>query len=167
MLRSLFPVVLSAIAITLASCAGPQRAPADTASNGLDGLAWLSGSWAGEHDGGMIEEHWTMPEGGMMVGMSKLVIDGKAVFFEHLRIARNADGTIDYIAQPLGKPPTKFRLTTSGATSATFENPQHDDPQQIRYQRMGNHLQAVTDGQKADGQRSIHTIDMRRSRLVR
>jgi hypothetical protein len=151
----------------LAGCASQKATPAETGANSLEALAWLSGSWSGEHDGGIIQEHWTLPTGGMMVGMSKLVIDDKAVFFEYLRIVRNSDGTIDYIAQPAGKPPVKFRLTSSGPDTATFENPEHDDPKLIRYRRQGQHLQAATEGQAADGSRNIHPVDMQRSRLPR
>lgn len=134
---------------------------------GIAALGWFTGSWSGEHDGGIYEEHWTMPEGGIMVGMSKLTIGGRVVFFEYARIVQNKDGTIDYVAQPVGNPPTKFRMTSSGARTVVFENPQNDDPKIIRYERVGDSLQAVTEGTKPDGTPNVHPYRMQRTTLQR
>ncbi len=72
---------------------------------GIAGLSWMAGSWAGEHDGGMIEEHWTLPSGKSMVGMARLVIGEKTAFWECLRIVERDDGSVVYLAQPGGKCP--------------------------------------------------------------
>jgi hypothetical protein len=43
-------------------------------------VAWLAGSWEGEGLGGTVDEVWSEPGGGAMVGYFRLVKDGKAVF---------------------------------------------------------------------------------------
>lgn len=48
----------------------------------LKDVAWISGHWIGEAMGGQIEEVWTPPLGGSMMGSFKLVADGKVVFYE-------------------------------------------------------------------------------------
>jgi hypothetical protein len=50
----------------------------------VDDLAWLAGRWVGEGLGGTVEEVWSPPLGGGMMGMFRLVKDGKLVFSEHL-----------------------------------------------------------------------------------
>jgi hypothetical protein len=56
------------------------------------------------------------------------------VAFEFLRIVERR-GTLVYVAQPEGRPPTEFTLTRLDGEQATFENPAHDFPKVIRYAR--------------------------------
>src|SRR5262245_15652917 len=100
----------------------------------LNRLNWLGGSWKLETDGKLVEEHWTTPAGGAMLGMSRTINNGKMVEFEFLRIEQR-EGSLVYVAQPQGGPPTEFRLESATANSVVFANPQHDFPQKIRYRR--------------------------------
>ena len=54
------------------------------------------------------------------------------VSFEFLRI-ETAGPSLVYVAQPGGRPPTRFPLAETGARRAVFANPQHDFPQRILY----------------------------------
>lgn len=107
-------------------------------------LAWLAGSWSGEERGTVSEEHWTLPAGGLMVGMHRDV-SAAGSFFEALRIERRPDG-IYYVAQPRGGAPTAFRLVERGRERAVFENPAHDHPRRILYWREGGVLRARIEG---------------------
>ena len=49
-------------------------------------LSWLAGRWGGEGLGGSIDEVWSEPAGGSMVGYFRLVRDGKPVFYELLTL---------------------------------------------------------------------------------
>ena len=55
-------------------------------STTIDDLAWIAGHWRGEGLGGEFEETWNKPLGGEMIGMFKLVRDGKVSFYEILTI---------------------------------------------------------------------------------
>ena len=105
-----------------AGAAGPQ----------IDGLAWMAGTWTGTDAGVEMEEIWTAPKGGSMLGMHRDVAGGKTQSFEFLRIDAGADG-ITYWASPRGRPATPFRLAKAEGRSVTFENPQHDYPTRILY----------------------------------
>ena len=50
----------------------------------LKELAWLAGRWTGPGLGGVCEETWSEPAGGAMLGMFRLLRDGKPVFYELL-----------------------------------------------------------------------------------
>ncbi len=52
----------------------------------LSELSWLVGHWIGEGLGGTVEEAWTPPMGGSMMGLFRLVRDEKLVFSEILFI---------------------------------------------------------------------------------
>ncbi len=102
--------------------------------------AWLTGAWVGTRGtAGMtsIEERWSPPLGGAMLGVSRTVTRDRLRAFEYLRILER-DGGLVYVAQPGGGPPTEFILTElsseSGAGRAVFENPRHDFPQRIVYE---------------------------------
>lgn len=47
-------------------------------------LAWLVGSWEGAAFGGRIEETWTPPSGGTMMGVFKHLADDEVTFYEFL-----------------------------------------------------------------------------------
>jgi hypothetical protein len=111
----------------------------------IDSLSWLAGAWTGTMGRAAIEEHWIAPRGGTMLAVSRTTAGDRTVAFEFLRLEQRADG-IFYVAQPGGRPPTEFRLTTRDGESATFENPQHDHPKIIRYRREGNTLVAEIEG---------------------
>jgi hypothetical protein len=48
----------------------------------LADMAWLAGRWVGPALGGEAEEIWSPPKAGSMMGMYRLVRNGKPVFFE-------------------------------------------------------------------------------------
>jgi hypothetical protein len=102
----------------------------------LADLAWLSGHWAGTDGPLQMEEIWTSAEGGALVGLHKDVATRggtpRMVSFEFLRIEATADG-IAYVAQPGGRPPTRFSLVETGPRRVVFANPAHDFPQRILY----------------------------------
>lgn len=64
--------------IALLSCA------AEAAT--IEDASWLAGRWTGTGLGGQMEEVWSAPVGGQMVGHFRLVQDGKPVFYEFILI---------------------------------------------------------------------------------
>lgn len=50
----------------------------------IEDAAWLAGRWTGTGLGGEMEEVWSAPAGGQMVGHFRLVQDGKPVFYEFI-----------------------------------------------------------------------------------
>lgn len=45
-------------------------------------FAWLAGTWVGEGLGGQIEETWSAPRGGVMVGMFQHLVADRPNFYE-------------------------------------------------------------------------------------
>ena len=138
------------LALTLAiTLAGDARAQGGkpAARGTLTQLAWLAGTWTGGGGPVTFEERWTPAAGGAMLAVSRTLKGDRMVAFEFLRIVER-DGSLVYIAQPEGRPPTEFALTAITADSATFENAMHDFPKMIRYTRRADgSLEArVSDG---------------------
>ena len=115
-------------------------------------VAWIAGGWTGSTGPVSVEDRWTTPAGGAMLAVSRTVRDSKMIAVEFLRIGER-NGTLLYIAQPNGRPPTEFTLTAFDAQSATFENPAHDFPKKVRYAKRADGGLAATvsgDGGKAE-----------------
>ena len=96
-------------------------------------MAWLADAWTGTNRSSSIEERWSPPKGGAMLGVSRTVKGDKMVGFEYLRIVEREDGLV-YVAQPGGSSPTEFVLTELDSQRAVFVNPRHDYPQRIVYE---------------------------------
>lgn len=56
----------------------------------IEDVAWIAGNWQGEAFGGIFQEVWSKPLGGSMMGMFKLVKDGKVSFCEILTISEES-----------------------------------------------------------------------------
>lgn len=113
----------------------------------LEQLGWLSGQWAGTTSNGVrMEEQWTSPAGGLMLGIHRDVIPSKKTSFEFLRIEQRESGPV-YVAMPGGGPSTDFPLKWASGEKVTFENERHDFPQRIIYWRESERLCARVEGE--------------------
>lgn len=113
-------------------------------------LAWMTGHWAATIDGVAMEELWSDPRGGLLLGLHR-DISKKGTSFEFLRIAETKDG-IAYLAQPGGQPPTPFKLTESANQRVVFANPEHDFPKRIIYWMKDAKLCARVEGDGGAGE---------------
>lgn len=103
----------------------------------VESAAWLAGCWEADVRGRQINEQWMRPAGGAMLGMSRTVSKDKMTAYEFLQIRDQDDGSVHYIARPSGQAEAAFKLIKSGPDELVFENPEHDFPQRIIYQREG------------------------------
>jgi hypothetical protein len=104
----------------------------------LEALDWVAGCWQGEVNGREFREQWLPLRGGMLVGVSQTVLEGRTQDFEYLRLETRPDG-VWYVAVPSGKTETVFKLTSIAPEAAdtvfTFSNPADQFPQRIVYRR--------------------------------
>lgn len=109
---------------------------------------WLSGYWLSCEGGRETAENWIGADAGMLLGTNR---SGDA--YEFLRIAPNGRGGLSYFSMPNGRsPPTEFAMTAHAGQRAVFENPAHDFPQRIIYERSGDTLTARIEGPGENGQ---------------
>jgi hypothetical protein len=111
-------------------------------------LAWLTGTWnrtnAGVGKSGY--ETWSKVSDVKLTGKGVSIEGKKIVFVENLEfIAVGTD--IFYTVVVTGeKKPVYFKLTALSNNGFTCENPKHDFPKKITYQRSGNTIKAVISG---------------------
>jgi len=127
------PVTAALLALLAITALRAQSAPPRATASIAD-VSWIAGSWTSRDAKETVEEHWTAPAGGAMLAVGRTVRDGKLAEFEFLRIIERNGGLV-YVAQPNGRPPTDFTMTRVDDHSVTFENPAHDFPKMIRYEK--------------------------------
>jgi hypothetical protein len=67
----------------------------------IDDFAWLAGRWEGTGFGGIVEEVWSPPLGGDMVGTFRMIKDGASAFYEMLLLTPDSN-TITYKLKHFG-----------------------------------------------------------------
>jgi hypothetical protein len=100
-------------------------------------VAWLSGCGQMTRGAEVIDEQWMAPRGGIMPGMARTV-RGDRVTSTESTIIRLRDGKLVYEANPSGQSPTTFTATAASADRLVFENPAHDYPRRVTYERQGS-----------------------------
>jgi hypothetical protein len=144
--------VLTGGGFSIATVVSDQDAESRPASSAKAAdLSFLTGGWRLKRGGAETEEHWLAPKGGTLMGLSRTTAGERTIEFEFLRIVETKTG-LDYVAQPNGGKPTRFKLTSLGASEAVFENPEHDFPTKIAYAKsQDGGLTAVVSGPGRDG----------------
>lgn len=121
-------------------------------------LRALKGTWFMPQDRGDRLEVWEIRDDSTLSGRGMRIKaeNGDTVLLETLTLELRGD-TITYNATVRGQNknlPVAFELTLADADGYLFENPEHDNPQKIRYRLLGNReLQVTTEGKR--GSRTI------------
>ncbi len=109
-------------------------------------FGWMSGAWVSESRDEWVEEIWTSPRAGMLLGLNRSGKGENATGFEYMRIAPNPDGSVSFWASPSGKTPVPFKLVSSWPVEAVFENHTNDYPTRVVYRREGDTLRGTISG---------------------
>jgi len=108
-------------------------------------LNWLAGCWKGNGSETDSLEQWMQPAGGLMLGISRTIKNGKVREYEFMRITEE-NGTLVYTAIPSGQKQASFTLISDYDLEFVFENKEHDFPQRIVYKADNENLLARIEG---------------------
>ena len=75
---------------------------------------WLTGEWQQERGDRWTEELWSLPRGGVMIGMGRSGRGESLQSWEVMRIVRAADGTLTLHAAPEGGKEREHQLWARG-----------------------------------------------------
>ena len=90
-----------------------------------------------------------------MFGYSVTVKDAQ-IFYEYARIApSSAGGGVSFYAMPNGATPTEFPAKEISERRVVFENPEHDFPPRVIYERRGKTLVGRIEGAAAGAESSL------------
>lgn len=134
--------MILAMAFALSACGVAAQSPPRAMPD------WMAGYWLSCADGAQTVESWIGAGGETLLG-GNLSAGG----YEFLRISTNESGQIVYYSMPGGRsPPTEFAMTSNTDQRAVFENPTHDFPKRIIYEREGDVMTARIDGGEGESQ---------------
>jgi hypothetical protein len=153
-----------AACLLVAPASAYAQANSTGAPTGVEAAAWLAGCWEASSEDGQnaAEEQWMAPRGGLMVGMSRSIRDGRATGFELATIGIGSDGVLTYHAMPSGQSPADFPARSIEDGRLEFVNADHDFPQKIVYARLDdNFVHAAVFGE-ADGAQPAFLVPYRR-----
>jgi hypothetical protein len=166
------PLLAVAAAIAFAQPApapapGAPAAPANPApgasADPLADFGWLEGCWTGSVNQRDFREQWMPPRGGMMLGISQVVMGGKTIGYEYLKLEPRPEG-VYYVAVPSDAKEAAFRyvgvtIDTAGDRGDhlyAFENPALEFPRRIVYRHAtGGWLYAEVDGKVNGADRQV------------
>jgi hypothetical protein len=127
---------------------GPAGAQAP---NALADMAFLTGCWAGQTGTVELQEQWTSPDGGLMLGTTRYLRDGEVVDFEFSRIDEH-DGVVTLWPYPRGSISERGFPLVSAGREYVFENLEHDFPVRIVYERVSaDRLEPRIEGRDGGG----------------
>ncbi|MHA3788574.1 DUF6265 family protein [Flavobacterium hauense] len=101
---------------------------------------WFLGEWGNKSSEGELTERWKKENDSVYHGESYFVVSGKdTVFAEHIKL-EDANGKLAYIVTVPGQnneQSVRFEMTSSNENQIIFENPEHDYPSKIIYNKVG------------------------------
>lgn len=114
-------------------------------------LTWMSGSWRTEVWGGVMEEHWTAPAGKTLIGMNRVVTDGKTVHREFIEIELGDPATLR-VTVASSNPPRNvlYTLKKVEKARAVFINPEHERLHTMTYWRDQTGLHCLLEGKRQE-----------------
>ncbi len=113
----------------------------------LEELAWMAGTWRGQlGESTTIEEVWSDPAGGTMMGMFRLLKGGEPGFTQFITLERTADGVMlrlrhfhpGLLGWEAADAPVVYRLETNDGNQAVFVKTDKPLPYRLIYRRDGS-----------------------------
>jgi hypothetical protein len=99
---------------------------------------FLEGTWKVETEGRTQFECWEVDKDGNFIGHSYEMMDGEKMIFENMTITEEGD---DVFLNPIVEGQNdgnaiNFKLNKEEEEWLSFENPEHDFPNTVRYQKV-------------------------------
>lgn len=146
---------------SLAASPKPTAQPTKpaTAAEQLDAMTWMAGHWGND----WFEVMYSSPKGGVLVGASKEYDKSRAIWFEleHFAVL---DGVVTVTPYPGGVKSVPFKLVGQELPlkKAVFQNPEHDFPSEISYERVSPEALRIQIAGIVKGQRREVVYDLRK-----
>lgn len=151
-------IIIAFAAMLLQACTNSAPVSEETSAkeNPLSKASWILGSWVLQTPKGLITENWEPSETEGFKAISTFApTDGGPFVVEQIRLVSKND-TIWYIATVPNQNDGEevlFRASEISDHKLAFENPEHDFPQRIVYERTSDttvlaYIEGVQNGQE-------------------
>lgn len=143
------PHTISYFALGLSLCSAYRQGALPPAPRTPSLPAWLAGCWAARTPSDTLEEYWTVPRGGVMLGISRLVHNDSLVSYEQNRIEVR-DTSLAFVSNELNERIEEYLAVDQAPDIIAFETPGSVAKERIRYRREANTLR-VRFARRANG----------------
>src|SRR5687767_13716629 len=99
----------------------------------IEQLAWLTGCWQGEHEGGLLDEQWMAPAGRTMLGISRLVFGEKTASAEFLLLEEREDSLFLTIVLPRTGRTELMQVTSANDGEVVYEQMNPEKRERLTY----------------------------------
>ena len=155
-------ITLLLVVITLsASCNKTKK------EDELAAVEWLVGTWENKTADGDFVEIWNKTNDSLYIGGSYFIKGKDTLHHEQIELLQTGS-SIWYITTVRGQnneQPVRFQLTQQMGPQFVFENPKHDFPKKIIYQRIGSDSLVATISGIQQGKVSSENYPMKRKKL--
>lgn len=168
-LLSLLSVVI--LLFTTISCnkqsKAAEKAPAENFQKTyaqLEKANWLIGSWGHTSPQGTLAENWKRVNDSAFKGEGFFIVNNDTVFAEYIDLIETKGKLTFTVSVPAqnNEKPVPFGMTSISENNIVFENPKHDYPAKITYNKITNDsLVAVISGVQK-GKPANETFAMKR-----
>lgn len=132
----------------------------------LENANWFIGKWENLTETARFEEIWSKVNDSTFLGESIVVIARDTVFYEKMDLFQKNDSLILKISvkDQNKEKPVSFYMTKSNDNQLVFENPKHDFPNKIVYNKINSDsIVATIEGIKK-GKTQSETFPMKRTK---
>ena len=156
-------MVIAAVALVSLGVFMSRSSIADKTESKLDSLAFLAGSWERRVGNTTMEEHWTRPSGGCMMGLMRQVSDGRTQIREFLLLEETDSGivmTVKHVGPRIADIPGRtyhMKLAKFDGTEAVFENTGEGTLKAVVYRKQQDGLYAAI---KVDRNGQLRDIEL-------
>jgi hypothetical protein len=116
----------------------------------LSDVSWLSGRWKGEGFGGVFEEEYNEPRGGVILGTSRITGEGDKLIHKEFIEIRVEGNTLVYTVTLPTKTDT-FRLGSVSKSKITWVHETNPFPRQITYELKIDRIDILLEGVSGSG----------------
>lgn len=139
--KNVIIVIFAALTITL-SCKKTESKPEVELKNysKLKKAKWFLGNWENVTKESVSREIWSQKNDSTFFAESFTLVEKDTVFYEKIELIERNDSLL-YIVSVRNQnkeKPVSFYMTKSTDNLFIFENPKHDFPNKIEYNKIGN-----------------------------
>lgn len=132
----------------------------------LEKANWFLGNWENTTEEMTFKELWKQENDSVFGAESFVTVQKDTVFYEKVQLMQRNDSLfyIVSVKDQNKEKPVSFYLTTATANQLVFENPTHDFPNKIEYNKIGtDSIRATIYGLK-DGKEVSENFPMKKSK---
>ena len=138
-------ILITIAAMTIVGCTTtrqPEQPTLKVTDNSINRLSWLTGSWQGPVNGGLLEETWLPPKANTISALVRFTKDGRTEFIEIIKIEKVGNSfelrlqLYDPPMRPRSEKPHVFKFSKIEKNKIIFQGISKGSHRKLSYERV-------------------------------